>query len=94
MPEREARRRAHVHFGSREQVKDASRRARGLRVVEELERVVVNVRLAVRPLRKTPIATGAAALSLALAMGANAAIYSLYDQHMLAPLPVTQPERW
>ena len=93
VPEREARRRAQVHFGSREQVKDASRRARGLRVVEELERVVVNVRLAVRTLRKTPLATGAAVLSLALAMGANAAIYSRYHQHMLAPLRVTQPER-
>ena len=93
VPEREARRRAQVHFGSLERVKDASRRARGLRVVEELERVVVNVRLAVRTLRKTPLATGAAVLSLALAMGANAAIYSLYHQHMLAPLPVTQPER-
>ena len=93
VPAREARRRAHVHFGSREQVKDACRRARGLRVVEALERVVVNVRLAVRTLRKTPVATGAAALSLALAIGANAAIYSLYYQHMLAPLPVAQPER-
>ena len=93
VPEREARRRAHVHFGSREQVKDASRRARGLRVVEELERVAANVRLAGRTLRKTPVATGAAVLSLALAMGANAAIYSLYHQHMAAPLPVAQPER-
>ena len=46
-----------------------------------------------RTLGKTPIATGAATLSLALAMGANAAIYSLYHQHMLAPLPVAQPER-
>ena len=93
VPEREARRRAHVHFGSREQVKDASRRARGLRVVEELERVAASVRLAGRTLRKTPVATGAAVLSLALAMGANAAIYSLYHQHMAAPLPVAQPER-
>ncbi len=93
VPAREARRRAHVHFGSREQVKDACRSERGLRVAEELERVAVNVRLAGRSLRKTPVAVGAAALSLALAMGANATIYSLYYQHMLAPLPVPRPER-
>ncbi|MYD86265.1 MAG: hypothetical protein F4137_16245 [Acidobacteria bacterium] len=48
-----------------------------------------------RTLRKTQVATAAAVLSLALAMGANAAIYSLYHHHhhMLAPLPVAQPVR-
>ena len=93
VPAREARHRARVRFGSREQVKEECRRARGLRVVDALERVVTDVRLAARTLRKTPVATGAAALSLALAMGANAAVYSLYYQHMLAALPVAEPER-
>ena len=54
VPEQEARRRAHMHFGSREQLKHDCRRARGLRVAEVLERVVVNVRLAVPDAAQDP----------------------------------------
>ena len=44
--------------------------------------------LALRKLWKTPVVTGVAVLSLALGIGANAAIYSLFHQIMLRPLPV------
>ena len=52
-----------------------------------------NVRLAVRTLLKTPLVTAIAILSLALGIGANAAIFCLFDQLLLRPLPVREPNR-
>jgi len=52
-----------------------------------------NVKLALRTLFRTPFVTIVAILSLALGIGANAAIYSLFDQILLRPLPVAQPDR-
>ena len=52
-----------------------------------------NIKLAFRTLFKTPFVTTVAVLSLALGIGANAAIFSLFNQMLLQPLPVAQPER-
>ncbi|HEY2375967.1 MAG TPA: ABC transporter permease [Gemmatimonadaceae bacterium] len=52
-----------------------------------------NIKLAFRTLFKTPFVTVVAILSLALGIGANAAIFSLFNQMLLAPLPVSHPER-
>ena len=52
-----------------------------------------NVKFAFRTLRKTPFVTAVAVLSLALGIGANAAIYSMFDQILLRPLPVAEPDR-
>jgi predicted permease len=54
---------------------------------------VRNVKLALRTLFKTPFVTAVAVVSLALGIGANAAIYSLFDEMLLRPLPVREPER-
>ncbi len=51
------------------------------------------LKLAFRTLWKTPFVTGVAILSLALGIGANSAIYSLFDQMILRDLPVPAPER-
>ena len=51
------------------------------------------LKLALRTLAKTPFITGIAVLSLALGIGANAAIYSLFDQMLLRSLPVQEPDR-
>ncbi len=51
-----------------------------------------HLKLAFRTLFKTPFVTGIAVLSLALGIGANAAIFSLFDQMLLQPLPVAEPE--
>ena len=51
------------------------------------------LKLAFRTLRKTPFTTAVAVVSLALGIGANAAIYSLFDQMLLQPLPVPEPEQ-
>lgn len=50
-----------------------------------------HIRLAFRTLFRTPFVTGVAVLSLALGIGANAAIFSLFDQLLLKPLPVPRP---
>lgn len=43
-------------------------------------------------LLKTPFVTAIAVLSLALGIGANAAIYSMFDQLLMQPLEVREPE--
>jgi putative ABC transport system permease protein len=53
----------------------------------------MTVRLALRTLFKTPFVTGVAILSLALGIGANTAIYSVFDQLLRRPLPVPEPNR-
>jgi predicted permease len=52
-----------------------------------------NVKLAFRTLFKTPFVTAVAILSLALGIGANAAIFSLFDEMLLQALPVREPDR-
>jgi predicted permease len=52
---------------------------------------MTNIKLALRTLFKTPFVTIVAVASLALGIGANAAIYSLFDQMLLQPLPVRAP---
>jgi predicted permease len=54
---------------------------------------VRNLKLALRTLFKAPFVTAVAVVSLALGIGANAAIYSLFDEMLLRPLPVREPER-
>jgi predicted permease len=54
---------------------------------------MANLKLALRTLFKTPFVTAVAVLSLALGIGANAAIFSLFNQMLLRPLPVPQPNR-
>src|SRR5512137_1836762 len=50
-----------------------------------------DVRLAVRGLRHNPLFATVAILSLALGIGANAAIFRLVDQILLRTLPVRAP---
>ncbi len=52
----------------------------------------MNLKLALRTLLKAPFVTAVAVGSLALGIGANAAIFSLFDQMLLRPLPVPRPE--
>lgn len=51
------------------------------------------LKMAVRAMARSPFVTAVAVLSLALGIGANAAIFSMFDQILLRALPVGEPER-
>ncbi len=57
-----------------------------------MTRLIPNVRYALRGIRRNPLFTTVAILSLALGIGANSAIFTLMDQLMLRQLPVEDPE--
>jgi predicted permease len=52
-----------------------------------------DIRFAVRTLRKSPVFTAVAILSLALGIGVNTAIFTLLDQVLLRLLPVKDPQQ-
>jgi len=51
------------------------------------------LRLGLRQMRKAPIFTIVAVLTLALGIGANTAVFTLLDQALLRSLPVSHPEQ-
>ena len=53
----------------------------------------MNLKQAIRVLVKNPFVTIVATVSLALGIGANAAIFSLFHQILLGDLPVSEPGR-
>jgi len=52
-----------------------------------------NLKLAMRVLLRSPLVTGIAILSLGLGIGANSAIFSIFNEMLLKPLPVADPDR-
>src|SRR5215468_12368146 len=58
-----------------------------------MSRFLSDLRLAVRNLLRSPLFTIVAVSSLALGIGANAAIFTLIDQLLLRLLPVRDPEQ-
>ena len=52
-----------------------------------------DLRYALRTLRATPVLTTVAVVSIALGVGANTAVFTLLDQVLLRPLPVSEPAR-
>jgi predicted permease len=58
-----------------------------------MQTMTANLRYALRQLRKYPAFSAIAVLTLAVGIGANAAIFSLVDQVLLKRLPVAEPDR-
>lgn len=83
-----AKRTAAIDSGGIAQALEALRDQRGLPWLDDL---VCDVRHACRLLRRNPAFAGVAVLSLALGIGANAAMFSFADALILRPLPVRDP---
>jgi predicted permease len=86
----EARRQALRLFGNQLLLKE---RTRDMDTIAWLETIWRDVRYGRRMLRRSPGFTAVAALSLALGIGANTAIFSLIDSVMLKTLPVESPDQ-
>lgn len=82
--EREARRRLGPSLRHREASRD-------VKLLPWLDSLLRDTRFGLRMLRKNPVVTAAAIVSLSLAMGACAAAFSLIDALILRPLPVRDP---
>jgi macrolide transport system ATP-binding/permease protein len=84
-----ARRRALIKLGADQAIREQYHAERSLPIIET---VLQDCRYAIRVLRKSPVFTLVAVLTLALGIGANAAIFTLINALMLKTLPVADPK--
>ena len=87
---REAYRQAQIAFGSMDSVKEDCRRSWGIRQLDALRQ---DGTFALRLIRKHPALSAISAISLAVGIGLNTALFALLDATLLRRLPVDRPEQ-
>src|ERR1019366_9103513 len=89
MTPEEGRRQARLKFGAVDAVREDCHGEEGLPFVENL---LLDVRYALRVLRKSPAFTVVALLTLMLGIGANVVVFGVLNAVLLHPLEVSDPE--
>ena len=90
MKPEEARRQAVLKFGPAEAIQESYHAEAGLPLIE---RLLQDVRYALRRLRRAPVFTVTATLTLALGIGATTSIFTLVHAVLLKSLPVSKPDQ-
>src|SRR5215469_5781594 len=90
MSPEQAWRQAMLEFGGKEQVKEEVRDVYRVRFMDS---AIVNVKSAIRFIRKSPSFSATIILTLALGIGANSAVFSAIDAILLRPLPFPEGDQ-
>ena len=84
----EANRKVNLQFGGLEQVKEECRDMRGLRFIETISQ---DVRYALSGFRRTPGFVLTVVATIAIGLGLNTALFTIFNAYVLQPLRVSDP---